>query len=114
LRRTDRATIDRRGHERLALVEDHTSVLIQRGIRDAFFVLSAHRRCAVLSALREVATIAVPLDAEALRSSLVEIWEKTWVKCEEIGAVVVRRASGPCITRPTAFMQKICNETTVT
>ena len=30
------------------------------------------------------------LDAEALRSSLVEIWEKVWVKCEVMGAVMVR------------------------
>ena len=28
-----------------------------------------------------------------LRPSLVEIWEKTWAKCEEMGAVVVKWAS---------------------
>jgi hypothetical protein len=40
------------------------------------------------------ATVAVPSDAEAFRPSLVDIWEKTWVKCEEeMGTVVVRRAN---------------------
>jgi hypothetical protein len=39
------------------------------------------------------ATVAVPSDPEALRPSLVEIWEKTWVKCEEMGTVVALRHS---------------------
>jgi hypothetical protein len=35
--------------------------------------------------LKAAATVAVPSDAEALRCSLVGIWEKTWVKCKEMG-----------------------------
>jgi len=34
------------------------------------------------------AAAAVP-STEGLRPSLVEIWEKTWAKCEKMGAVVV-------------------------
>ncbi len=43
-------------------------------------------------ALNAAATVALPSDTEEIRSSL-EIWEKTWDKCEEFRAVVVRRAS---------------------
>jgi hypothetical protein len=44
-------------------------------------------------ALKAAATAAAePAVAERLRKSLAEIWEKTWVKCEEMGAVIVRRA----------------------
>jgi hypothetical protein len=32
-------------------------------------------------------------DDDGLRGSLVVIWEKTWARCEEMGAVIVRRAS---------------------
>ena len=64
-------------------------------IRDAFLLdsraLSAPALCCLERVLRAAA--AVPEDAEALRPSLVEIWEKTWVKCKEMSAVVVRRAS---------------------
>ena len=47
-------------------------------------------------------------DAEALRSSLVEIREKTWVKCEEMGAVVVWRASvaAQYVHAPAPFTQE--------
>ena len=66
-------------------------------IRDAFLldsraVSTPALRC-LERALKAAVTVTVPSDAEALRSSLEEIWEKTWVKCEEMGAVVVRRAS---------------------
>ena len=66
-------------------------------IRDAFLLdsraVSAPALRCLERALKAAATVVVPSDAEALRSSLVEIWEKTWVKCEEIGVVVVRPAS---------------------
>jgi hypothetical protein len=66
-------------------------------IRDAFLLdsraVSAPALRCLERALKAVTTTAVPSDAEELRTSLVEIWEKTWVKCEEIGVVVVRRAS---------------------
>ena len=66
-------------------------------IRDAFLLdsraVSAPALRCLERALKAAATVAVPSDAEVLRSSLVEIWGKTWVKCEEMGAVVVRRAS---------------------
>ena len=40
------------------------------------------------------ATTAAPSDAERLRQSLAEIWEKTtWAKCDDMGAVIMRRAS---------------------
>jgi hypothetical protein len=84
-----RAAVDRRHPER---VED---ALVWRGMGDlrdtsakrsrSIIVLSVHRRCAVLNALMAA--------AEALRPSLVEIWEKTRLKCEEMGAVVVRFAA---------------------
>ena len=64
-------------------------------IRDAFLLDSRAVSAPALRCLERVlkAAAAVPSDAEALRPSLVEIWEKTWVKCDEMGAVVVRRAS---------------------
>jgi hypothetical protein len=43
-------------------------------------------------ALKAAAATTVP-STEGLRPSLVEIWEKMWAKCEEMRAVVVRRAS---------------------
>ena len=54
----------------------------------------AHRRWVVLSGrLNQL----LPLWCHQMRGhfkySLVEIWEKTWVKCEEIDAVMVQRAS---------------------
>ena len=64
-------------------------------IRDAFLLDSRAVSAPALRCLERALRAAadVPSDAEALRPSLVEIWEKTWVKCEEMGAVVVRRAS---------------------
>ena len=43
--------------------------------------------------INTAATVAVPSDAEALRLSLVDIWEMTWINCEEMVAVGVQRAS---------------------
>jgi hypothetical protein len=64
-------------------------------IRDAFLLDSRAVSAPALRCLERAlrAAAAVPSDAEDLRPSLVEIWGKTWVKCEEMGAVVVRRAS---------------------
>lgn len=64
-------------------------------IRDAFLLDSRAVSAPALRCLERAlkAAAAVPSDAEALRPSLVEIWEKTWLKCDEMGAVVVRRAS---------------------
>jgi len=81
-------------------------------IRDAFLLdsraVSAPALRCLERALKAAATVAVPSDAEALRSSMVEIWEKTWVKCEEIGAVVVRRASvaAQYVHAPAPFTQE--------
>jgi hypothetical protein len=50
-----------------------------------------HRHCTVLNPL--MAPAAVPSAAEEPRPSLVEIWEKTRLKCEEVGAVVGRFAA---------------------
>jgi hypothetical protein len=81
-------------------------------IRDAFLLdsraVSAPALRCLERALRAAATAPVPSDAEALRSSLVEIWEKTWVKCEEMGVVVVRRASvvAQHVHAPTPFTQE--------
>ena len=81
-------------------------------IRDAFLLdsraVSAPALRCLERALKAAATVAVPSDAEALRSSLVEIWGKTWVKCEEMGAVVVRRASvvAQHVHAPTPFTQE--------
>jgi len=38
----------------------------------------------------------------------VEIWEKTWAKCEEMGAVVIRRASAAAqyVNSPAPFTQE--------
>ena len=102
--KSSRATINRRDHERLSHVEDHKSPsfcavweTFVTYIREAFLLdsraVSAPALRCLERALKAAATAAVPSDAAALRSSLVEIWEKTWVKCEEMGAVVVRRAS---------------------
>ncbi|KAF8267460.1 hypothetical protein EI94DRAFT_1730637 [Lactarius quietus] len=54
-------------------------------IRDAFLLDS---RAVSAPALR-------CLERGTLRQSLTEIWEKTWAKCDEMGAVIVRRASAP-------------------
>jgi hypothetical protein len=63
-------------------------------IRDSFLLdsraVSAPALRCLEGALKVAATVAVPSDTEALRSSLVEIWEKTWAKCEEMGAVSLR------------------------
>src|SRR5260221_14333229 len=54
------------------------------------------------------AAAAVVPSTEGLRPSLVEIWEKTWAKCEELGAVVVRRASAAAqhVGSPAPFTQE--------
>ena len=60
-------------------------------------------------ALKAAATVAVPSDAEALRSSLMEVLVKTWTKCEEKGAAVSRRASviEQHVRVPTPFTQSL-------
>jgi hypothetical protein len=87
-------------------------------IRDAFLLdsraVSAPALRCLERALRAAAAVAqalaVPSDAEAaaFRPSLVEMWEKTWVKCEEMGAVVVRRASAAAqqVHSPAPFTQE--------
>ena len=67
-------------------------------IRDAFLldsraVSAPALRCLERALKAAAVAAATPSDAEPLRLSLVEIWEKTWVKCEEMGAVIVRRAA---------------------
>ena len=66
-------------------------------IRDAFLldsraVSAPALRCLERALKAAAATASAPSDAEPLRKSLAEIWEKTWVKCDEMGAVIVRRA----------------------
>jgi C-terminal region of Mon2 protein len=84
-------------------------------IRDAFLLdgraVSAPALRCLERALKAASAAAVSLSSESssededadedadvdvegsLRSCLEEIWEKTWVRCEEMGAVIVRRAS---------------------
>jgi hypothetical protein len=54
-------------------------------IRDVFLLVDRaisvpELRC-LERALRAIVTVTVPSDTEALRPSLVKIWEKMWVKC---------------------------------
>ena len=48
-----------------------------------------------LKAAATAATAAAAVDDsdDGLRGSLVVIWKKMWARCEEMGAVIVRRAS---------------------
>ncbi|KAF8260132.1 hypothetical protein EI94DRAFT_1749458 [Lactarius quietus] len=67
-------------------------------IRDAFLldsraVSAPALRCLERALKAAAAAAAAPSEAEQLRQSLTEIWEKTWAKCDEMGAVIVRRAS---------------------
>ena len=67
-------------------------------IRDAFLldsraVSAPALRCLERALKAAAAAAATPSDAERLRQSLAEIWEKTWAKCDEMGAVIVRRAN---------------------
>lgn len=68
-------------------------------IRDAFLLDSRAVSAPALRCLERAlkaaaaAAAAAPSDEERLRQSLAEIWEKTWAKCDEMGAVIVRRAS---------------------
>ncbi|KAI9452204.1 hypothetical protein F5148DRAFT_1237059 [Russula earlei] len=67
-------------------------------IRDAFLLdsraISAPAlRCLERALKATAATTALPAKVEAFRPSLIEIWEKTWAKCDEMGTVVIRRAS---------------------
>src|SRR5260221_2843115 len=82
-------------------------------IRDAFLLdgraVSAPALRCLERALKAAAAAVPSTGAEAgLRSSLVEIWEKTWDRCEEMGAVVVRRASGAAqhVGSPAPFTQE--------
>lgn len=83
-------------------------------IRDAFLldgraVSAPALRCLerALKAAAAAAAANAP-DAEGLRPSLVEIWERTWAKCEEMGGVVVRRASAAAqhVGSPAPFTQE--------
>ncbi len=64
-------------------------------IRDAFLLDSRAVSAPALRCLERAlkAAAAAPSDVEQLRQSLAEIWEKTWAKCDEMGAVIVRRAN---------------------
>jgi hypothetical protein len=64
-------------------------------IRDAFLLDSRAVSAPALRCLERAlkAAAAAPSDDERLRQSLAEICEKTWAKCDEMGAVIVRRAS---------------------
>jgi hypothetical protein len=70
-------------------------------IRDAFLLdgravsapaLRCLERALKAAALASAAAAADGGAPQDLRPGLVEIWEKTWARCEEMGAVVVRRA----------------------
>ena len=82
-------------------------------IRDAFLLdgrtVSAPALRCLERALKAAAAALPSTDAnEGSRRSLVEIWEKTWAKCEEMGAVVVRRASATAqhVDSPAPFTQE--------
>ncbi|KAH9955055.1 hypothetical protein BC827DRAFT_1262095 [Russula dissimulans] len=82
-------------------------------IRDAFLLdscaISAPALRCLERALKAAASVAAaPADVEALRASLVEIWERTWARCEEMGAVVIRRASAAAqhVHSPAPFTQE--------
>ncbi|KAH9018228.1 hypothetical protein EDB83DRAFT_2528502 [Lactarius deliciosus] len=62
-------------------------------IRDAFLLDSRAVSAPALRCLERALKAAAPSDALDLRQSLAEIWEKTWAKCDEMGTVVVRRAT---------------------
>lgn len=82
-------------------------------IRDAFLLdsraISAPALRCLERALKAAASVAAaPAEVEALRPSLVEIWERTWARCEEMGAVVIRRASAAAqhVHSPAPFTQE--------
>jgi len=82
-------------------------------IRDAFLLdgraVSAPALRCLERALKAAAAAVPSVGAEeGLKQSLVEIWEKTWAKCEEMGAVVVRRASAAAqqVDSPAPFTQE--------
>jgi hypothetical protein len=67
-------------------------------------VQSVHQCCAVLKAA--AATAAAAMDDDSLRGSLVVVWENMWAWCEEMGAVIVWRASAAqCEESPVPFTQ---------
>ena len=67
-------------------------------IRDAF-LLDGHAvsapalRCLNRALKATAATAAAAVDDDGLRGSLVVVWENMWAWCEEMGAVIVWRAS---------------------
>ena len=85
-------------------------------IRDAFLldgraVSAPALRCldrALKAAAAAIATATAAADDDGLRGSLVVIWEKTWARCEEMGAVIVRRASAAArrVESPAPFTQE--------
>jgi C-terminal region of Mon2 protein len=84
-------------------------------IRDAFLLdsraVSAPALRCLERALKAAAVAAAVSSSDAehsLRPALVELWEKSWAKCEEIGAVIVRRASaaGQFSDVPAPFTQE--------
>jgi hypothetical protein len=81
-------------------------------IRDAFLLdsraVSAPALRCLERALKAAAAAASSDPEHILQPCLVEIWEKTWAKCDEIGAVVVRRASAAAqqVLFPAPFTQE--------
>ncbi|KAI0300723.1 hypothetical protein B0F90DRAFT_1722805 [Multifurca ochricompacta] len=77
-------------------------------IRDAFLLDSRTVSAPALRCLERALKAAMATsgadtgDAALLRASLGDIWEKTWTKCEEIGALVVQRASSTSASSATA------------
>ncbi|KAI0298232.1 hypothetical protein BC826DRAFT_1184404 [Russula brevipes] len=60
------------------------------------------------TAVAQAHAMASDAEAATLRPSLVEMWERTWVKCEEMGAAVVRRvnAAAQQVHTPAPFTQE--------
>jgi hypothetical protein len=90
-------------------------------IRDAFLldgraVSAPALRClerALKAASAALQTSGVDVDVEDLRPCLVEIWEKTWARCEEMGTVVVRRASAAAALQRADFPAPFTQESLV-
>jgi hypothetical protein len=82
-------------------------------IRDAFLldgraVSAPALRCLDRALKAAAAAATAAADDDGLRGSLVVIWEKTWARCEEMGAVIVRRASAAArrVESPAPFTQE--------
>ena len=87
-------------------------------IRDAFLLdgraVSAPALRCLERALKAASAAAAADDAlQDLRPGLVEIWEKTWARCEEMGAVVVRRARAAAALQRADFPAPFTQESLV-